>query len=351
MNVSTIEALVRANVKQLEPYSSARNEFQGKERIHLDANENPFNNGVNRYPDPLQLQLKRRIATLKNIGEDKIFIGNGSDEVLDLILRAFCNPGDDNCISIVPSYGMYNVLAQINDVELRQVQLNDDFDLDVEEIMAQVDGNTKVLFLCSPNNPTGNLLNSGKIEQLLSTLNALIVVDEAYIDFSDANTWLERLDNYPNLMVCQTLSKAWAMAGLRLGLCYAHPSIIRVLNKIKPPYNVNELAQKKALELLVKESEFRRKVKLIRDERNELVSALIKLPMVKKVYPSEANFLLVRFDQARRILQFLKDHQIIIRDRSKEVMCDDCLRITVGSPEENNELLKTLNKYGKDTLY
>ena len=339
-----LDQLLRTNIKALKPYSSARDEFTGEADVYLDANENPFNAPYNRYPDPLQWDVKEKIATIKNIVVEKIFLGNGSDEPIDIVYRAFCEPGIDNVVSIDPTYGMYQVAADINNVEIRKVKLNEDFGFSAQKLLDAANIYTKAIFICSPNNPTGNLLDKPEIVKLITCFDGLVVVDEAYIDFSPESSLLSELDKYENLIILQTFSKAWGMAGIRLGMAFAQPEIIRIFNKIKYPYNINMLTQKKALELLDLIPEKEAWVKTIVDERDKMVRKLFKLPFVQVVYPSDANFLLVKMHDARGIYDYLKDQKIIVRDRSKIALCDDCLRITIGSPMENKMLRKALKE-------
>jgi histidinol-phosphate aminotransferase len=339
-----LDKLIRNNIKALKPYSSARDEFSGEADVYLDANENPYNAPYNRYPDPLQWAVKAKIAELKNIAPEKIFLGNGSDEPIDIIFRAFCEPGLDNVVSIDPSYGMYQVAADINNVEVHKVRLNSEYQFNAENLLNAANLYTKAIFICSPNNPTANLLDKTEIVKLLTEFEGLVVVDEAYIDFSPGSSLLPDLDQYPNLIVLQTFSKAWGMAGIRLGMAFAQPEIIRIFNKVKYPYNINILTQQKALELLEKVSEKEEWVKIILEERDKMVKKLFKLPFVQVVYPSDANFILVKMHDARGIYEYLTEQKIIVRDRSKVALCDDCLRITIGSPEENKKLRKALKK-------
>lgn len=339
-----LEKLVRPNIKALKPYSSAREEFSGQAEVFLDANENPFNAPYNRYPDPMQLKLKTKIGALKNITPEKIFLGNGSDEPIDLIFRAFCEPGVDNMVTIDPTYGMYQVAADINNVEVRKVKLNEDFGFSAQKLLDTANLYTKVIFVCSPNNPTANLLDKAEIVKLLAEFDGLVVVDEAYIDFSPESSLLSELDQYENLIVLQTLSKAWGMAGIRLGMAFANSEIIRIFNKIKYPYNINMLTQQKALELLDNLQEKDEWVKIILEERDLMIKKLFSFPFVQVIYPSDANFILVKMHDARGIYEHLTDQGIIVRDRSKISLCDDCLRITIGSPKENKKLRKALKE-------
>ena len=340
----SLEELVRPNVWRMQPYSSARNEFQGNASVFLDANENPWNEPINRYPDPLQRQVKARLSQLKGVEPRSIFLGNGSDEAIDLVIRAFCEPKADNIVTITPSYGMYEVAAETNDVECRKVALDERFDLDVAALWAAVDAHTKVIYLCSPNNPSGNSLNREAIYQLLRGFEGLVVVDEAYIDFSSQPSFLVELSQYPNLIVLQTFSKAWGAAAIRLGMAFAAPAIIEVLNKIKYPYNINLLVQNKALELMENEAEMRQEVKAILAERMRMAKLLSEAPFGFEVFPSDANFLLVRVGDADRLYKALVDRGIIVRNRNRVLKCQGCLRITIGLPAENDLLLRALSE-------
>lgn len=337
-----IQSLLRENIKNLKPYSTARDEFKGTADVYLDANENPFPSAYNRYPDPLQKKVKQRISELKGIEAREIFLGNGSDEPIDLIIRAFCEPGRDSILIPEPTYGMYAVCAGINNVSVKRVTLDQNFDLDLEAVKQALDGSVKVVFLCSPNNPSGNLLSKEKIIELITRANSIVVIDEAYIDFADDEGFLPVLDHYPNLIVLQTFSKAWGLAGLRLGMAFASEEIISVLNKIKYPYNINILTQQVALEKLSTVEEKNKQVDTILHQRSVLTKQLQSLPMVQRVYPTDANFLLVKMKDARHIYDQLIERSIIVRDRSTVVLCADCLRITVGTPEENSKLIETL---------
>lgn len=341
-----LNTLVRESVQKLQPYSSARDEYvsDGSEMLFLDANENPFDNGVNRYPDPYQRSLKLLLAEQKGVSESQILLGNGSDEVLDLIYRAFCEPNQDNIISLPPTYGMYKVLSGINAVENREVLLTDDFEPNVEEILGVVDAKSKLLFICSPNNPTGNSFKKERIEQLLASFSGLVVIDEAYIDFSKDESWLSQLNNYPNLIVTQTLSKAYGLAGIRLGICYASEEIIKVLNKIKPPYNINQLTQQRALERVLNQDLVNKEIQQILQERDQLITALNNLEFVEKIYPSDANFVLAKVDNANKRYQQLLEKQVVVRNRSTQPLCENTLRFTVGTPEENKKLIATLKE-------
>lgn len=342
--VVDINKLVRPNVLAMEAYSSARDEYtsEGSKMIFLDANENPNESGVNRYPDPQQKKLKSKLSEIKKIPSKNILLGNGSDEVLDLIYRAFCEPGMDNIISLPPTYGMYKVLAGINNIENREVLLTEDFEPNVEEIFNNVDENTKLIFLCSPNNPTGNSFSKNHITEILEKFDGLVVLDEAYIDFSEQASWIEELPNYPNLIITQTLSKAFGMAGIRLGICYASEEIIAILNKIKPPYNVNELTQNRAQFRLHNISETKREIADILYEREVLSKALLEVKIVKKIYRSDANFLLVKVDDALKRYNQLLDKGIVIRNRTNQPLCENTLRLTIGTKEENLKLIKAL---------
>jgi histidinol-phosphate aminotransferase len=339
-----LEKLLRNNIKALKPYSSARDEFSGEADVYLDANENPYNAPYNRYPDPMQWVLKTKIGSLKNIAPEKIFLGNGSDEPIDIIFRAFCEPGVDNMVSIDPTYGMYQVAADINNVEVRKVKLDENFGFSAQKLLDATNLYTKAIFICSPNNPTANLLDKTEIVKLLTDFDGFVVLDEAYIDFSLEGSLLSELDQYENLIILQTFSKAWGMAGIRLGMAFAQPEIIRIFNKVKYPYNINILTQQKALELLDNQEEKEAWVKEILEERDLMVKKLFKLPFVQVVYPSDANFILVKMNDARGIYEYLTEQKIIVRDRSKIALCDDCLRITIGSPKENKKLRKALKE-------
>jgi histidinol-phosphate aminotransferase len=338
-----IENLIRTNIKNLKPYSSARDEFPGEAMVYLDANENPFNAPYNRYPDPLQRKLKEKIARIKHCRPEQIFPGNGSDEPIDLLFRAFCEPGSDNMVSIDPTYGMYQVAADINNIEVRKVTLKDDYTFLADELLKKTDDHTKLVFLCSPNNPTGNLMDKNEILKLIRSFQGLVVLDEAYTDFAPGASLLPELARHPNLVILQTFSKAWGMAGIRLGMAFAEPEIIRIFNKIKYPYNINMLTQQKALELIDGEADKTKWVELLIREREMLAKKLADFPFVEKVYPSDANFLLVRMHDAHGIYNYLVEKGVIVRDRSKIILCTGSLRITVGSPEENEILLRILN--------
>jgi histidinol-phosphate aminotransferase len=344
-NSFNINKLVRENVKAMKPYSSARDEFEDfdtADMIFLDANENPFENGVNRYPDPQQLNVKKVLAKLKKVQTNQILLGNGSDEVLDLIFRAFCEPKVDNVITLPPTYGMYGVLANINAVENREVLLSEDFQPEVEKILDAVDENTKILFLCSPNNPTANSFSDESIAYLLKNFNGLVVIDEAYVDFSKKQSWMNELDEYSNLVITQTLSKAYGLAGIRLGICYASAAVISVLNKIKPPYNVNELTQLRALERLSNPEKIKSEIDSIIAQREELLKVLVDVKFVEKIYPTEANFILIKVDNANKRYDELIAKGIVIRNRTTQPLCENTLRLTIGTEEENKKLIKIL---------
>jgi histidinol-phosphate aminotransferase len=344
-----LQNLIRKNIKTLKPYSSARNEFTGKASVYLDANENAYGSPgsvqYNRYPDPLQWQLKFQLAKIKGVPAENIFIGNGSDEVIDLAFRIFCDPQKDNVIICPPTYGMYQVSANINDVEIRKVNLINDFNLDVESIMKATDGNTKLLFICSPNNPTGNNMKRTDMELLLNNFPGIIIVDEAYINFSKQKTFIQELTEYPNLIVMQTLSKAWGLAALRLGICFASMDIIDIFNKVKPPYNINEASQHIAINALKETIIVNKWIKEVVQQKEDLANALIKLSFVKKVYPTDANFILVKVTDADALYLYLAENDIVVRNRNAEIQCENCLRITVGTPDENSNLLSTLKNY------
>ncbi len=337
-----IQNLIRPSIKAIKPYSSARDEFQGLKdnMIFLDANENPFENGVNRYPDPQQIKLKQVLSTLKRVPTDNMLLGNGSDEVLDLIIRMFCEPNKDNIIILPPTYGMYEVLANVNAIETIKVELSETFQPKVEQILNASNPNSKILFLCSPNNPTGNSFRRIEVEKLLKKFKGIVVIDEAYIDFSDQESWSKKLNEFPNLIITQTLSKAYGMAGIRLGICYASAEIISILNKIKPPYNINELTQQKAIEQLNKVNLVTDQIEQLLRERQVLVEALKVLPFVDKVYPSDANFILIKVDDANKRYNQLMENGIIIRNRTTQPLCENSLRLTIGTSDENRKLIE-----------
>ncbi len=338
----TLSSFLRPNIASLKPYSSARDEFSGADALFFDANENPFNAPYNRYPDPYQQELKKKIGDLKGVNPKNIFLGNGSDEAIDLLFRAFCIPGKDNVVSIDPTYGMYQVCADINDVEVKRVLLTPDFELDADALLNAVNENTKMIFICSPNNPTANCFVEQEIVRVIDGFNGIVVVDEAYIDFAPDKSLLKKPVNYPNLVILQTFSKAWGVAAIRLGMAFATEEIISVLSKIKYPYNVNILTQQKALELLENEEQKQKWVDTILKEKRRLTVAFEKNPLIKKIYPSDANFLLVKVEKPVDVYNFMVDRKLIIRDRSKVALCEGCLRITVGTAEENNRLIEAL---------
>lgn len=342
-----VNNILRYNIRDLKPYSSARDEFSGSASVFLDANENPFNEPYNRYPDPLQRKLKERISGIKGVDAAKVFLGNGSDEAIDLLFRAFCEPGTDNVVSIEPSYGMYRVSADVNDISVRQALLNEDYSLNVDNVFAQINLNTKIVFLCSPNNPSANLLDEASIKKIIKQFGGLVVIDEAYIDFSPEATWLNRLDEFPNLVVLQTFSKAWGMAALRLGMAFASPEIISVFNKIKYPYNINLLTQEMAYDLLKNSDQKDAWVKEILKERDVLRMALLKVKGVVFIHPSDANFLLVKMNDANAMYEHLVTQSVIVRNRSTVKLCKDALRITVGRKEENKVLIEAMSQFGK----
>ncbi len=346
-----INNIIRKNIKDLTPYSSARDEFKGEASIYLDANENAFGSPLaasyNRYPDPMQHQVKLRLSEIKGVPARNIFLGNGSDEAIDILFRSFCNPGTDNVILMPPTYGMYEVSANINDVHIKKVQLTADYQLNMEGIAEAIDTNTKLIFVCSPNNPTGNSINRDDVETLLTNFNGLVVVDEAYINFSRQKTFIQELTEYSNLVVLQTLSKAWGLAGLRLGMAFASEEIIEVMNKVKPPYNINEATQQLTLEALQNVSTVNKWITETLQQRDILVKGLTKFNFVLDIYPSDANFILVKTSYPKNIYNFLVQHGIIVRDRSKVELCEGALRITIGKPEENQQLIATLTNYNE----
>lgn len=341
----TLHDLVRPNIRSLKPYSSARDEFFGEASVYLDANENPMNHPYNRYPDPLQRALKQQVATLKGVGAERVFFGNGSDEPIDLVFRVFCEPGKDNVVAIDPTYGMYKVAADINNVAYRPVLLNEDYSLDAARLLAAVDARTKVIFLCSPNNPTGNDLDFCEMKKVLDTFEGIVVLDEAYVDFAGRPSYLKRLDEYPHLIVLQTFSKAWGMASVRLGMAFADPAIIRYFNTVKYPYNINLLTQRFVSEALAMADRTQEWVQLLVAERGVLAQGLERLPLIRRVYPSDANFVLVRVDDPNAVYAYLIDQGIVVRNRHTVSLCQGCLRITVGTPKENKRLFEALAAY------
>ena len=341
----SLKELTRPNVWALKPYSSARDEYSGVEAsVFLDANENPYNAPNNRYPDPLQRDLKALIAPLKGVKEENIFLGNGSDEAIDLIFRAFCRPGIDNVVAIDPTYGMYQVCAEVNDVEYRKMLLDVYYQFKASSLLSAIDENTKVMFICSPNNPTGNSLCCKEIESLLKKFDGLVVVDEAYIDFSSSESLLKDLDQYPNLIVLQTFSKAWGCAAIRLGMAFASPEIIAIFNKIKYPYNVNRLTQEEAMKVLKQPEQIKAWVNTLLEERTRVMDEFVKLPCCVRVFPTDANFFLAKVYEATQIYNYLVSEGIIVRNRTNVALCNDCLRITIGTKEENDALLDALRK-------
>jgi histidinol-phosphate aminotransferase len=345
----SINNILRENIKNLVPYSSARDEYQGEASVFLDANENAFGSPLdqqfNRYPDPLQFQVKKRLSEIKGVPPRNIFLGNGSDEAIDILFRSFCNPGIDNVILVPPTYGMYQVSANINDVQVRNIPLTVDFQLNLEGIAEAIDDHTKLIFICSPNNPTGNSMNRTDVETLLANFNGLVAVDEAYINFSRQKTFIQELTEYANLVVLQTLSKAWGLAGLRVGMAFASEEIIEVMNKVKPPYNVNEASQQLALQALANIEQVNGWIKETLVQRDKLVLQLKEFDFVLDIYPSDANFILVKTTDPKGIYNYLVQKGIIVRDRSKVELCAGCLRITVGTPDENKILIQTLQNY------
>lgn len=341
-----LKELTRPNIWALKPYSSARDEYNGAEAsVFLDANENPYNTPNNRYPDPMQRELKNMIAPIKKVKPENIFLGNGSDEAIDLVYRAFCRPDIDNVVAIDPTYGMYQVCADVNDVEYRKVLLDENYQFNADKLLAASDENTKLIFLCSPNNPTGNNLNRGEMEKLLHTFQGLVVIDEAYADFSSAPSFLEDLVNYPNLIVLQTFSKAWGCAAIRLGMAFASKEIIAIFSKIKYPYNVNLLTQKEAVTMLQRHYEVDRWVKSLLEERRHLVKEFMQLACCEKIYPTDANFFLAKVTDAKKIYSYLVSKGIIVRNRTNISLCRDCLRVTIGTRPENDTLLEALKNY------
>ncbi|MCS4228090.1 histidinol-phosphate transaminase [Sphingobacterium sp. BIGb0165] len=350
-NPFNLNNLLRENIKKLVPYSSARDEFKGEASILIDANENPFgsplNHDYNRYPDPLQHQVKAKLSNIKGVPAENIFLGNGSDEAIDILYRAFCTPGVDNVILVPPTYGMYEVSANINDITFKKVNLTADYQLDLDGIANAIDAHTKLIFICSPNNPTGNSIRRQDIETVLNNFQGLVVVDEAYINFSAVKSFTQELAEYPNLVVLQTLSKAWGLAALRLGMAFASKEIIAVYNKIKPPYNINQATQDIVLEALNNVDQVNDWIKETVSEREKLVRELLELDYVQYITPSDANFILVKMEQPREVYDYLVQFGIIVRDRSKVELCEGCLRITVGTPAENRTLLEKLNQINK----
>lgn len=343
------EDLVRENIKALKPYSSARNEFTGDADIFLDANENsygsPLDTDYNRYPDPLQYELKEKLSRIKGVPPQNIFIGNGSDEVIDIAYRIFCEPAKDNVIVCPPTYGMYKVCGNINDVKVNEVLLTENFQLDVERILSVADQHSKLLFICSPNNPTGNNMNRSDVEFLLNHFNGMILIDEAYINFSKQKTFIQELTKHENLIVMQTLSKAWGLAGLRLGLAFASEIIIDLFNKVKPPYNINQASQEIGIEALANIESVNRNIQNITEQKKYLQQQLLSFSFILKIYNSDANFILMKVENADKLYRFLLINKIIVRNRNKEPLCENCLRITIGTPDENERLITILKSY------
>ncbi len=348
-----VENLIRENIKNLTPYSTARDEYKNNIGIFLDANENAFGsvieNNLNRYPDPFQLELKSKLAKIKRIREDNIFIGNGSDEAIDLIIKTFCEPNKDSILTITPTYGMYKVAADINAIKTVEVPLSKNFEIQPNKILNKINNSTKVIFLCSPNNPTGNLFREKDIKKIISSFHGIVVLDEAYVDFANSKSWIEELRNYDNLIILQTFSKAWGLATIRVGTAFSNKTIISTLNKIKYPYNVNGISQQIVLNALDNQTKKEKFVKKIISERKKLARSLSQFYFVKKIFPSDANFLLVKVENATEIYNYLLNHKIIVRNRSNIPHCNECLRFTVGTKKENEKLIKTLSKYGGET--
>jgi len=349
-----IDNLTRKNIQALVPYSSARDEFSGEAKVFLDANENSFGSPLtkwyNRYPDPHQQKVKEAISVVKAIATEHIFLGNGSDECIDLLYRCFCNPGKDNVIICPPTYGMYEVSANINDVAVRKAPLLEDFQLDLVHLENLVDEHTKLIWICSPNNPTGNSLNRHDIEAVLNNFNGIVVIDEAYINFARQKSFIQELADYPNLVVMQTFSKAWGLAGLRLGMAFASKEIIDILNKVKPPYNINQATQELALKALEEVGQVNDMIRELVAMREALADVFRQIPTVEKVYPSDANFLLVKIRDARKVYEYMLTRGIVLRDRSNVKLCEDCLRITIGTEKENTLLIDALAEYLENTI-
>lgn len=341
-----LEQLVRPNIWKLAPYSSARDEYSGKEaHVFLDANENPYNTPYNRYPDPLQREVKSALKKVKGVPEEMIFLGNGSDEAIDLAYRVFCNPGRDNVVAIAPTYGMYQVCADINDVEYRTVLLDENFDFQADKLLEACDENTKIIWICSPNNPTGNSMNRDEILKVIERFEGIVIVDEAYIDFAQQMSLRQELPNHPNLIILQTMSKAWGSAAIRLGMAFASKEIVNIYNKVKYPYNVNQLTQQQALEMLKDPFEIDKYVKILLAERTRLMQSFQELPICEQIYKTDANFFLAKMTDANAIYNYLVDKGVIVRNRNKIQLCQNCLRITIGNRSENNELLAALRQY------
>jgi histidinol-phosphate aminotransferase len=344
--MKALQELVRPNIWSLQPYSSARDEYQGVEaKVFLDANESPYNSPKNRYPDPLQWEVKEALAPVKKVKPENIFLGNGSDEAIDLVFRVFCEPKVDNVVAITPTYGMYQVCAEINNVEYRTVTLNDAFQIEAERLLAATDEHTKVIFLCTPNNPTGNLLDPKEVDKILTEFEGIVVIDEAYSEFSGQPCFRQQLAKYPNAIVLNTFSKAWASAGIRLGMAFASKEIIGLFNKVKYPYNVNFFTQSEAIRILDRQADVSKWVALIIGERGRMMEAFSELPICERVYPTDANFFLARMTDANAIYRYLVSKGVIVRNRSKVTLCDNCLRITIGTAQENATLLSALRFY------
>ncbi|MEO6289823.1 MAG: histidinol-phosphate transaminase [Ginsengibacter sp.] len=352
MKTFDLDKLVRKNIQELKPYSSARSEYSGTASVFLDANENSFGSPLpenfNRYPDPLQWQLKQELAKIKGLPPQNIFIGNGSDEVIDLAFRIFCNPGKDSVIVCPPTYGMYGVSANINDVSIKRAMLTDDFQLNVDAVLNAADTNTKLLFICSPNNPTGNDMNRVDIETLINNFAGLVIIDEAYINYSRQKSFIQELTEYENLVVMQTLSKAWGLAALRLGLAFASEKVIDLFNKVKPPYNINKASQQLGIEALRSINHVNENIKITVVERGILRNDLRQFDFINKIYPSDSNFILIKTNNANNLYEYLSSKEIIVRNRSKELLCENCLRVTVGTPAENKILIEALKNYNNE---
>ena len=344
--MKSLKELTRPNIWSLAPYSSARNEYSGHvARVFLDANENPYNAPYNRYPDPLQLEVKERLSAIKGVPADCIFLGNGSDEAIDLVYRCFCEPGKDNVVAICPTYGMYEVCADINNVEYRAVMLDEQYQVSADKLLAAADANTKAIWICSPNNPTGNNINREEIIKVIESFDGFVIVDEAYIDFSSEPTILRQLAQYPNLIVLHTMSKAWGSAAIRMGMAFAQKDVIDIFNKVKYPYNVNLLTQEQALKRLNDTISVEQWVNILKLERGRLMKAFAELPICEKVYPTDANFFLAKMTDAQGIYDYLVNEGIIVRNRTRITLCHNCLRVTIGTKEENSELLGALRFY------
>lgn len=344
-----VQQLLRPHLRKFKAYASARTEYTGADAIFLDANENPLGSAsggqLNRYPDPIQKRLKEEISRIKAISTEQIFVGNGSDEVIDLLYRAFCEPGVDNVIICPPTYGMYETSANLNNITLKEVLLTNDFQLHIEPILAAIDEHTKMIFICNPNNPTGNLLYEEDITRIVESFAGLVVIDEAYIDFAPAASWISKLSQHPNVLVMQTLSKAWGMAGIRVGMAFASAEIIKILTAIKPPYNVSVLAQEAALKALKNQAGQQQMIETIMQENVRLVAAFEQMSYIKKVYPTHANFILLEVEDPNGLYKYLTEHQVVVRNRNTTPLCGGCVRISVGTTSENDELLKWMNAY------